>query len=195
MFNGFLGTQILFFCIFQSHSGEANCHWKRCLIFCSFCSVKIVWSPVSQTGHTGQVHQPTHSMRGHVCVGGVPGLGWGVFFRWRGVLKGLGCCGVAVFNWMLVRGCLLGGEPDFNFHSEHILVYSLWLNFCHAIISPANKFCNGFKKDYIFILMIVTCFTALPCDGLSDKTVHTWTVLVWWDYPSPTFYLGGNRLC
>ena len=34
------------------------------------------------------------------------------------------------------------------------------------------------KKDYIFILMIVTCFTALPCDGLSYKTVHTWTVLV-----------------
>jgi hypothetical protein len=34
------------------------------------------------------------------------------------------------------------------------------------------------KKDYNFNLMIVTVCTALICDGLSDKTVHTWTILV-----------------
>jgi len=77
-------------------------------------------------------------MRGHVCaVGGVPTWGGflGVFFRWRGVLKGLGWCGV--FSWM--RGCLLGVEGELSLLIAHIVFAVLPFNPLSRSLSPATK--------------------------------------------------------
>ena len=78
---------------------------------------------------------------GNVCVVG----GWGIFFRWRGVLKGLGC---GVFNWM--RGCLLGAEnPLYAFSmlvANVIRIHWNLSNLSSACALPCRV--TNFRQDY-----------------------------------------------
>ena len=84
----------------------------------------------------------------------------------------------AIQSFHCQPGNIYASDSIFDPHSKCISLISLYCNSCHAISVRQLKFEMILKKDYNFNLMIVTAYTALICDGLSDKTVHTWTILV-----------------